>query len=189
MSSFAGIYLRRLRYSLTPQWDIYNSLAPMMDGQQVLEVGCGTGLGTVQLARWAKHIEAWEIDPDAVSFAQKMLPLVKVHWSCNDFMQMVGAHQYDAVVMIEVLEHIPDWQTALALVATHLAPEGRFYISAKNANADLRRNDEHEREWTAREFRTALAGYFSRVTLFDYSGAAEQDDSSRVTPLVAVCVK
>lgn len=174
---------------LTPQWDIYHSIGQQFGfSDNVLEIGFGTGLGTVQLAQYA-HVDAWEINPEAAEFATKTLPLHKVNWSCRDFMTLIGAGQFTAVVMIEVLEHIADWQLALHKVNSHLCAGGRFYISARNHNADLRRNELHEREWTAAEFRAALAGYFSEVKLYDYTLEAEQGDDSRVTPLVAVCTK
>ncbi len=185
----SDVLWRRLGYMLSPQLDIYRSIGrDLLPDDQVLEAGFGTGLGTVQLAQIA-HVDAWEINADAVDFARKVLPLPKVNWSCHDFTEFFGAGQYSAVVMVEVLEHIPEWQLALQTAAQHLEADGRLYISARNANADLRRNDLHEREWTAAEFRAALAGYFSDVKLYDYTLANEQGDDSRVTPLVAVAVK
>lgn len=186
----SDVLWRRLRYMLTPQFDIYLSISDRVEGQTVLDVGCGTGFGSLQLARRAKHVNAFDIDDEAANFAFWLeTPNLKVVPHSVDLCEYMPFKPHDAVVMVEVLEHIPDWRVALGNVQTLLAPGGKLYISARNRNADLRRNDLHEREWTAAEFKAALAGYFSSVTLYDYSLEHEQGDDTRVTPLVAVCVK
>lgn len=187
----SDVLWRRLRYMLTPQWDIYNSIAPHLGGCDVLEIGCGTGIGTLQLAMYANTIIAVDIDDDAVKFAGAVLPNRKISWWRGDILDAarVPLGNKGAAVAIEVLEHIPEWEKALTNIRAALHPGGKLYISARNRNADLRRNDLHEREWTAAEFRAALAEFFPSVTLYDYTLEAEQGDDSRVTPLVAVAVK
>ena len=59
---------------LTPQLDIYTHLGPKVKGMQVLEVGFGTGLGTLQLVARAHHVTAIELDSEAVAFAARVLP-------------------------------------------------------------------------------------------------------------------
>jgi 2-polyprenyl-3-methyl-5-hydroxy-6-metoxy-1,4-benzoquinol methylase len=188
----SDVLWRRLRYMLTPQWDIYNSISKRVRDLVVMDIGCGTGTGTLQLARYAKTVAGCDIDSEAVDFAQQVFGQRNLGFTVLDVMALANeqsAPSYQAVTMIEVLEHIPGWQLALHKVHGLLVPGGTLYISARNRNADLRRNDLHEREWTAAEFRAALAGYFAEVKLYDYTLEAEQGDDSRVTPLVAVCVK
>lgn len=188
----SDVLWRRLRYMLTPQFDIYESIARNTDDLAVtLDVGFGTGFGTLQLVGDATLIGI-EIDPNAVEFAQRCLPGIDYRLGniCDaETVAQLRAERFDVVTMIEVLEHIPDWRTALGHVCRLLCAGGKLYISARNRNADLRRNDLHEREWTAAEFRGALAGYFTSVKLYDYTLTAELGDDTHVTPLVAVCVK
>ena len=185
-----NILWRRLRYMLTPQFDLYQHIAGHLAGKRVLEVGFGTGLGTVQLARHATLVRACEISREAVLFAQKTLPLRNVHWMEYDIMLRADLRGvYHAAVMVEVLEHIEDWHKALANVRGLLRADGKLYITARNRNADLRRNDLHEREWTAAEFKAALRLYFADVKLFDYTLTTGLDESTHVTPLIAVAIK
>lgn len=80
-----------------------------------------------------------------------------------------------------------DWRAALFNVKTLLAAEGKFYISSRNANADLRKNDLHEREWSAKQFKDALEEFFPTVKLYNYQLTEELDEQTHQTPLVAVC--
>jgi 2-polyprenyl-3-methyl-5-hydroxy-6-metoxy-1,4-benzoquinol methylase len=187
----SDVLWRRLRYMLTPQFDLYASIAGKLDGERVLEVGCGTGFGALQLARRARKVNAIDIDPDAIGFAKLTLQSEHLRFNCADICNTTSGTLWvhDAAVMIEVLEHISDWQTALTSVAWLLRDGGKLYISARNANADLRRNDLHEREVTAGQFVEMLSAHFSSVKLYDYTLEHELGTDTRATPLVAVCVK
>lgn len=179
---------RRLGYMLSPQLDIYQHIAPKVGGR-VLDVGFGTGFGTFQLTRCATHVVGIELDQEAVRFADANIPGVYFAWGdIGRGAAYLG--KFDCALMIEVLEHIEDWRQALANVREVLEPGGRLFISARNANADLRKNDLHEREWTALEFAEALEECgFSDVTLYDYKLEEVQDWHTRQTPLVAIATK
>ena len=107
-----NILWRRLPYMLSPQMDIYRSLAPVLVGKDVLEVGFGTGLGVLQYAGVAKSVFAIDTSENAYEFASKHLLHPNVQWAVGDITHSNGAI-FDAVVMIEVLEHITDWQLAV----------------------------------------------------------------------------
>ena len=184
----SDVLWRRLNYFLSPQLDIYKHLAPRLQGKRVLEVGFGTGFGTLQLARYAEHIIAWESDDDAIGFARTALPLSNVEWDYGDITVPQYHPEPEVVVMIEVLEHIEAYQLALNNVAALLPYGGEFYMTARNANADLRHNNLHQRELTARELYIMLIQYFNDVMFYDYE-FREQDDNTHITPIVAVAVK
>jgi len=188
-SSAHEVMWRRLRYMLTPQWDIYMSLRGKMKGKRVLEVGFGTGAGVLQYCGDARLVDAIEPDPGAVDFASKSFPLSRVNWMLEDIITYNPNMKYDAVVMIETLEHIPEWERALENIRSLLVNGGMLVISSRNKNADLRRwKDLHEREWTAREFKDALSYFFPIVTLYDFSLKRKQEESTRLTPLVAIAM-
>ena len=169
---------------LTPQHDLYANIAPHVRGHSVLEVGFGTGTGTLQLVPYARNVTAIESDRYAVDFAREMYPM-QADWQLSDILDYRVGEMFECAVMIEVLEHITNWQRALQNVRDGLVAGGELFISARNANADLRRNDLHEREWTAKEFSIALRSLFSDVTLWDYRLAKKQDETTRCTPLIA----
>ena len=187
MNDANGVLWRRLRYFLTPQLDLYKHIGDKVSGD-VLEVGFGTGFGVLQYAFQVNSVVALELTQDAVDTASELMPLLHVTWAVGDITKKAYPH-CDAALMIEVLEHIPNYKAALSNLADSLYVGGTAYISGPNKNAQLRKNDKHEREWTAGEFAKTLKEYFGEVTLYDYSLTQVQDEDSTVTPLVAVCVK
>jgi 2-polyprenyl-3-methyl-5-hydroxy-6-metoxy-1,4-benzoquinol methylase len=179
-----------MRYVLSPQWDFYQSLRERFDNQSVLEVGFGMGGGVLQYASKVNFVDAIELDPGAVDFAQKALPLANVNWIHSDICDYDTKTRYKFIVCIETLEHIPDNTKAVENMHRLLRKNGELFVSARNANADLRRwKDLHERELKAEEFHSFLADYFEEVELFDYSLKHKQDINTTLTPLLAVCKK
>ena len=156
----------------------------------MLEVGFGTGAGVIQYAMAAEHVDAIEIDPGAVHFAQEMFPLNNVNWIEADITSWYTTETYDFAIMIETLEHISEWRKALTAIKSHLVPGGQLIMSARNANADLRRwKDLHEREWTAQQLLDNLGIFFPQVYIYDYSLQEQQSNDTRLTPLIAIAKK
>ena len=185
-----GILWRRWKYALTPQHDIYQSLKEKVMGASVLEVGFGTGAGVLQYAMAADRVDAIEIDPGAVHFAQEMFPLENVRWIEADITHWYSPEKYDFAVMIETLEHIKDWNMALTAIEAMLKEGGYLVMSARNANADLRRwKDLHEREWNASQLLDNLGKFFPRIYLYDYTLQEQQGEDTRLTPLIAIAKK
>lgn len=181
---------RRMRYMLSPQWDIYQSLRERFDNRTVLEVGFGTGAGVLQYASKVERVDAIEIDPGAVGFAEKAFPIANVNWIHSDICKYDTRTRYGIVVCIETLEHIPDDHKAMENICNLMRRNGECFVSARNANADLRRwKNLHERELTAEEFHSFLSEYFEEVGLYDYSLTHRQTMNTTLTPLLAVCKK
>jgi len=181
----SDVLWRRLRYMLSPQMDLYASLARRVSGRSVLEVGFGTGAGTLQLVPHARNVTAIESDPEAVAFVRQMWPY-QADWQQSDILDYRPGEVFEAVIMVEVLEHIKDYNRALDNVVSCLVRGGKLYMTARNRNADLRRNELHEREWTAQELSDALGRHFTRVSLWDYTLERELFTDTHSTPLIAV---
>lgn len=189
MNDANDVLWRRLGYFLTPQLTIYKNMAFLLEDKQVLEVGFGTGFGTLQYAHLAKSVTAVEIDRNAIQFANKVLPLKNVNWNYGNIVQGDIYGLYDAIVMIEVIEHIPEWETALHNVFKRLVPGGILIASTPNANGTFQKNPLHGDEWTAQQFRERLEMFFDEMRLYDFELIEEQQDDTRQTPLIAVCIK
>lgn len=169
---------------LTPQFDIYANIHKALPKDAtVLEVGFGTGFGVLQYLRSTAWVDAIEIDKDAINFAEGCFQFPHLKWMHGDITERPPDLSYSAAVMIEVLEHIADWDAALRNIA---AKCDMLIISHRNANAELRKNDLHEREWTAEELEDNLYGYFPNVALWDYSLDNILDRNTRQTPLIAI---
>jgi 2-polyprenyl-3-methyl-5-hydroxy-6-metoxy-1,4-benzoquinol methylase len=76
-------------------------------GQDVLEVGCGSGNFTVLIAGNGRRVTALDIHQPYVESAQRRLsafPNVRVF--CADAVHHEWTESFDTVVLLDVLEHI-----------------------------------------------------------------------------------
>ena len=184
-----AVVWRRLPYLLSPQMDVYERIPKVIRAGgvgHVLEIGFGTGIGVLQYANDVGWVDAIEVDPAAVRFAQKCFPLPNVRWLQGDILGP-GADltHYGFAVMIEVLEHIHETDRALNALAL-LADQA--LITVPNS-LRYRQKDEslNEYEWTPTIFTGTLKRYFDDVKLLDYQLNETADLESRETPIIALC--
>ena len=96
-------------------------------GASVLDVGCGTGF---VLERLAERYEVTGLEPDASvrarahpSIASKLLP------GGSDDLSAVSGRQFDAVLMLDVLEHVDDDVAALRQVRSVIRAAGLLLMT------------------------------------------------------------
>jgi len=108
----------------------------MRGKRRILEIGCGFGLfGCYFASRWAT-VEYHGIDIDAgriemARSAAGRLGLTNVRFELGDAAgPLLLDEEYDAVLMIDVLHHLPDpaKQQLLTTVAARLRPNGHLII-------------------------------------------------------------
>lgn len=101
-------------------------IAPYVRGD-VLEVGAGIGANTTSLA--GLNYESWTaVEPDASLAARIVLPSSRHRVMCAT---LAGIEQsFDAIVYIDVLEHIEDDRGELRLAAARLNPAGALIVLA-----------------------------------------------------------
>ncbi len=186
-SNATAVIWRRLTYMLSPQLDVYESLRKIVHGKRVLEIGFCTGLGVLQYHAFAEYVDAVEIDPVAVSFVRKTLPLRNVRWICDDISNPSRNYRgYDMLVMIEVLEHIVNQDRALQILRNSLVRGGSGIITAPNSKRYRRRQESlNVREYTAMSLRDKLKRVFERVVLLDATLMPDDDLETRASPLIA----
>lgn len=96
----------------------------------VLEIGCGTGLQTADLASYFNSMVAFDVSPDLLAVASKRIPNVEF--------KVMDAHHlefpdmsFDAVVGVSILHHL-DWDIALREATRVLKPGGVLRFSEPN---------------------------------------------------------
>lgn len=114
----------------------FNQLAAFR-GRSLLDVGCGNGAYTMALAAVFPDVTAIDVESERLqSFAAELAGdpsltgVVIEHMSVEALSFPDG--RFDAVTMIEVLEHVEHPHRAAAEVARVLAPGGLVYISVPN---------------------------------------------------------
>jgi SAM-dependent methyltransferase len=95
----------------------------------VLDVGCGDGLFTGELARAGLRVTG--VDPSAVALerARAAHPGIAFAQTKDDGRLPFGDAAFEAAVCVNVLEHVADTQLLLSEVRRVLAPRGVFAVA------------------------------------------------------------
>ncbi len=137
-----------------------------------LDIGCGTGYGTHELARAASSVIGVDVAKEAIGYAQS-------HYAAPNttFLQASATKlpfsdgAFDLISAFEVIEHLEDWKSLLAEARRLLAPAGVFLVSTPNKlyYAETRElegpNPYHTHEFEFEEFRSALEEFFPHVAM------------------------
>jgi len=105
-------------------------VTPWLRGK-ALEVGFGYGQYTPELARRVDELVAIDCDPVCVSRLQEKHPHVRAmvaDLTDPEFAEKVGPAAYDAIVCLNVLEHIEDDSGTLRQFRNALKPGGRLLL-------------------------------------------------------------
>jgi ubiquinone/menaquinone biosynthesis C-methylase UbiE len=124
----------RVRAARRAQWFI--EMGHMTPQSVVLEIGCGTGEFTVQVAPRVGELWATDLSPDLLKRAETNLralhPAARVKFQIEDAMHLsLAGAQFDAVFACSVLHHL-DLAPALRQVLRVLKPGARCVFSEPN---------------------------------------------------------
>jgi ubiquinone/menaquinone biosynthesis C-methylase UbiE len=125
------------------------ALEEVRGGHRVLDLGCGDGRVTGELARTG--VEVVGLDPSAVALerARAAHPDLEFVAPCEDGSLPFGDSEFDVAVCLHVLEHVADTQMLLSEARRVLVPGGRLAITVpwhgtvKNVWIALRSFDRH----------------------------------------------
>lgn len=150
---------------------VYEWIASRVSGMRVIDMASGEGYGSDLLARSAAEVVGVDANPEAFEHA-------RLRYACSNLrfdrgiVETYGVHgTFDAVVLLQTIEHIHDPEAVLAHFRSLLAPGGTAYISTPNvltlapAGADRSDNPWHLREYRHEEFRALCATVFDSVDL------------------------
>lgn len=109
-------------------------------GKTCIDVGCGGGILTEELARFSQRVVG--IDP-----AETSIKVARQHGLQSKFESQleyvcVGVHEYvdrhagefDVGVCMEMLEHVPDYNDMIDVIAKLIKPGGSLFLSTINRN-------------------------------------------------------
>ncbi len=91
-------------------------------GGSAVDLGCGNGRTALILADHYRQVRAVDLSPEMIRLASSRRPHPRVTYECADLDRVQG--QYDLVVSIMVLHHVPDIRATLAHISRLVAPGG-----------------------------------------------------------------
>jgi len=102
---------------------------------KVLDLGCGTGLNTVGIAKAFPNTVAVDVDEQVIKPAKEFLKKfnLKVPVLTYDGKKLpFKKNSFDLIACVEVFEHAPDYDKLLKEAARVLKPDGVLHITAPN---------------------------------------------------------
>ncbi len=100
---------------------------------KALDVGCGTGRVTIELAKRGFEVEGVDIEPRTIRIAKKIAEESKINcnFSVSDFtlQNNIRDNYYDLVVCSEVIEHISNYTQILSNIYCSLKKGGTFILT------------------------------------------------------------
>lgn len=137
----------------------------------VLELGCGEGIGTLMLAEGGHDITAVDFDEEAIGYATELLKKPNISFIQGDILGK-SFGQFDAVVSLDVIEHIPqsDEDSFMGTVRDSLVGTGQCLIGTPNITAaqyaSPRSAVGHVNLFTAERLSALISKYFEKVFMF-----------------------
>lgn len=156
----------------------YAFAARLARNRRVLEVACGAGYGSFELAQVARSVVGTDISTEAVEYAREHYthPALRFEAASATGLPFEDG-SFDLIVAFEVIEHLSDWRGLLSEARRLLAPGGQFVVSTPNRlyYEETRKqsgpNPFHAHEFAYDEFRQELNAFFPHVALFEQNHA------------------
>jgi SAM-dependent methyltransferase len=128
---FAGESSLYGRVSGDPQGVHRMALEMAGDARRAMDVGCGAGQVGALLKERGCYVVGVEPDPNAAALAREVLDEVVVdRVECFHREDLVGT--FDTIMLLDVLEHVPDPLLALANLRKYITDGGGMIISIPN---------------------------------------------------------
>ncbi len=134
--SIAGSYdkERQRHAAWAKERDLFESnLLPLLTrSHDVLELGAGTGLFTIPIARRCGHVTAVELSPLMAGILKHKAErenLGNIDWLIGDIEQLDAGGPYDAICSFSALEYVADTGALFARLSPQLKPGGVLYMT------------------------------------------------------------
>jgi ubiquinone/menaquinone biosynthesis C-methylase UbiE len=175
----------------------FNWLRENATGKRILDFGCGSGIHTTEMARFAGHVTGIDISPEAIRLAQEHAQseglAAKTTFVVKDAENLdFPPGSFDVVTVHGVLHHM-DLDAAMTQVKRVLTPEGKAILLEALANNPIihayRKRTPHLRtEWETEhilryEDSAKMRKYFKRVEVRSFHLAVLAAVPLRNTPV------
>ena len=131
--------------------------------KSVLDIGCSVGYGSNILHSMGFLVKGIDYNKESIKVARKKYP--KIEFEAADTASYKKG-RYDAVVALEVIEHLKNYKSSLKNWFDMLKPGGILIISTPNSKYQKSKSHFHKKEFTYDELKLIFPG--STIEGFDW---------------------
>ena len=139
---------------------------------QFLDISCGTGYGSLLLARYAKKVIGVDVDPDLILTHQKQNcnPKITFKLTKPETLDSSLINKFDVIVSLETIEHCLNQKLFLTHLKHYVKQNGTIIISTPNNYRRLHppTNRYHHREYHVLDLFGVLKKLFSYSSIHIY---------------------
>lgn len=136
--------------------DRYLFAKNLVEGKRVLDMACGSGLGSFLLATKgnAKEVIGVDLDADSIRYGKYRYPATNVSRIAADATTFKDDGLFDVIISFETIEHISNFEDFLENVSSNLKKDGTLIISTptNEKTTDKVPNPYHVIEWSFKDF-------------------------------------
>ena len=177
----------------------YAPVREAINGQVILDLGCGLGYSSKMLHDWgAKRVFGIDIDPKAIEAAEekfgKSKTLEFICGSAEQINTLIDFSIVDGICFVECIEHVLEPELVLRKLATFKRADTWIYITAPNDGWSYRysnsENSHHLRRFSKKSFATmtepylgvpkSLGEFHGSLGLYSLSDACSPDSESNL---------
>jgi trans-aconitate methyltransferase len=141
-------------------------------GERILDIGCGTGHLTSQIAARGAQVTGVDRSPEMIRQAREKYP--ELHFEVMDATQLEFPHKFDAVFSNATLHLVKEPDKVVAGIAGVLQPAGRFVAEFGGKGNIAQFVGAMQRTWMASGFTGALPNPWYYPSLAEYSSLLER---------------
>ena len=124
---------------------------------RVLDIACGTGYGTWQLAECSDDVcTGVDVSAETIAYAANRYAHPRTRFTCSELLLYTNEHRFHNIVSLETIEHLPEPERAVGHLFKLLLPGGRLIVSAP-ITPSVDANPFHVNDFTATSFRRLFA--------------------------------
>lgn len=150
----------------------YELVAELCRGLRVADVGCGTGYGSEILARESSYVLGVDVDEQTISAAEEQLGtpgrLEFEVADAHDFLRRRLRDEFDAVVILETLEHLGGLDDALTSLRRQAEDGVKLAVSVPNSRMLDEDNPYHVTDFGFEEAQSAFADFPDTQVVYQF---------------------
>lgn len=155
---------------------------PYITGKKVLDVGCGHGYGTAEMAKHAADITGADYSAPTVEAnnARYAKAFPNMRFVQNKVPPLnFPDESFDVVTSFQFIEHLEARLAFIKEAYRVLKPNGTLLLSTPNVKRSLARNPFHVHEYTFDEMKSEIASAFKEFELFGLAGNEKVEEYYR----------